>query len=167
MFFAILTFLLFVSLPCRFTLFLKPGGQVLCPSVRILLDLSVDRFYDSRFLCFCDKKFLHFASPQLIIVVVLCNNVIKRLCEAGAITMCLPFPDASHVFTCIVSPYPFMSLLYYCRRIYPFMWRWLIRYSGIVGYIFILTAWTFQYTIKLILIITKKRYMCRQEGVIW
>ena len=167
MLFSILSFLLFVVLSCRFTLFLKPGGQMLCPSIRVLLDLGFDRFYDSRFLCFCDQKFLHFASPQLIIVIILCSNVIKRLCEARAITMCLPFPDAIHVFMCIVSPNPLISLLYNCRGIYPFMWRWLIRYSGIVGYSSILTAWPSQYTIKLILIITKKGYMCRQEGVIW
>jgi hypothetical protein len=114
------TFQLSVLLSSYFTLFFEPGGQVFCPSVRIPLDLSTDRLYDSRVLCFCYKKLLHFASPQLIIVVVFGNNVIKRLCEPGAITMCLPFPDAVHVLPRIVPPYPLMSLLCSCRWIYPF-----------------------------------------------
>ena len=85
-----------------------------CPSVRIPLDLSTDRLYDSRVLCFCYKKLLHFASPQLIIVVVFGNNVIKRLYESWAITVRLPFLYTVHVLPCIVSPYPLMSLL--CSR---------------------------------------------------
>ena len=85
-----------------------------CPSVRILLDLCGDRFYNSRVLCFCYKEFFHFASPQLIIVVVLRNYVIKRLYESGAITVRLPFLYTVHVLPCVVSSYPLMSLL--CSR---------------------------------------------------
>ena len=89
---------------------------MLSPSVRILLDLNVDLFYKPRFLSFCYQKFLCFSGPQFIVMAVLGYNVIKRLCETVAITMCFPLPNAIHILSCIVSPYPLISRLYYCRR---------------------------------------------------
>ena len=143
MLFPIHTFLLFVCLSCSFALLFKPWGQMLCPSVRILLDLNVDLFYNPRFLCFSYQKFLSFPGPQFIVMAVLDYNVIECLCETTTITMCLPFPNAFHIISCIIAPYPLISLLYYCRRSWLPMGtdgRWLIRYVGGSVYSFPLTA---------------------------
>lgn len=168
---------------------------MLGPAVGILLDLNICSSYDARCLCFRYQEFLKFLCSHVIIVAILCRKGIKRLGEFTTIAVHLPCSNAIHVFTCIVSPNPLIFRWLYCRgdgglrlgnmwiwyvSVWDgvYMWRggcglivsrmcgwWWSSDSG--GYVNLLAAQSSKYTIKLILIKTKKRYMGRQKGVIW
>ena len=104
------TFLLSVSLSCRFAGCFKPWGQVFCPTVGILLDLDCRCFYDPRFPRFSYQKFLYIDCPEIIIISVLCGDGIKRLCKTATVAMGLPLVDTVHIFACIFLSYPLISL---------------------------------------------------------